>query len=430
MTEQPPRKDIAEAVADGRKWAVDTLAGWVRKDSVLGNERPAQEYIAHELAALGLDVTLLPVDPARIRALPGYSPADWSYDERPNVVATLEPGRKDGRSLIVNGHVDVVPPGPLSLWSHPPFEPMVYERDGRTWMHGRGAGDMKGGTVACLWALRTIAVLDLVPASPVVVQSVIEEECTGNGTLALCEAGYTADGCLVPEPFAETLLVQQVGVLWFRVHVLGRATHVLGARRGVNAIEKTWPLIRALRDMEREMNEDVPPAYAHLDHPLNLNVGIIRGGEWASSVAAECTVHLRMGLFPGDRLDDLKARIEHRVAEAADADPWLRESRPRVEYVGFAAEGCTFDPQTGLGRALDRAHGSWRGARPERLAATATTDVRFFDLYHGTPATCYGPDARDIHGADERVDVDSMQRVAEVVSSFVMDWCGVMRRGR
>jgi acetylornithine deacetylase len=147
-------------------------------------------------------------------------------------------------------------------------------------------------------------------------------------------------------------------------------------------------------------------------------------------VAGECTVRYRIGLFPGQRLDDLKRRIESRVAEAAAGDDWLRTSPPRVSYVGFQAEGASFDPESDAGRALVAAHRTWRGSAPEALAATATTDARFMSLYHGIPATCYGPKAVAIHGVDEKVSVDSMQRVAEVLSTFVAGWCGLAPRRR
>ena len=340
MLTAPGRQEIAEAVAARRSWAQETLCGWVRHGSVLGAEAGAQEYIAGVLEELGLAVSLEPVDPDLIRHLPGFSPVDWSYEGRPNVVGVHDPGQARGRSLIVNGHVDVVSPEPAALWSSPPFEPRLAGEGGQARLYGRGAGDMKGGTVSFLWALAALGDLGLEPAARVTVQSVIEEECTGNGTLALCAAGHTADACLIPEPFGETLLAAQVGVLWFQVHVLGRTTHVLGAGRGGNAIEKSWEIIRAMRALEEELNrpEQVPPLYAGVEHPINLNVGTIRGGDWASTVAGECLTRFRLGLFPGRRCADLMQRIEQRVAGVAAADAWLRDSPPVAgERAGGAA---------------------------------------------------------------------------------------------
>lgn len=428
----PDQQAIADAVAELEPWALDTLARFVRCDSSLGHERLAQEYIADVFERAGLAVRIHPVDLDRIRDLPGFSPVDWTYDDRPNVVGVHDPGASEGRSLILNGHVDVVTPEPAALWSSPPFEPRIVkdEPDGERWMLGRGAGDMKGGTTAYLWAIGALRELGFQPASKLIFQSPIEEECTGNGTLALCAHGYTADACLIPEPFDETILARQLGVLWFEVLLSGRTTHVLGTSQGVNAIEKSWVVIQALRELEKELNapERIPEGYRHVAHPLNLNVGVIRGGEWASTVAGECRTRLRMALFPGESCADLKKTIEQRVAEVAAQDSWLRQHPPEVQYVGFQAEGCEFDTEGELAQQLEQTHVAWRGSPPAKLAATCTTDVRFFNQYYGIPATCYGPTARDIHGADEQVSIDSMRRVAEVMSSFIGRWCGLKRR--
>lgn len=434
MTVAPDKNAVADAIRSRRDWAVGRLGGWVRLPSVLGRELQAQEYVADLYEEVGFDARFESIDVDELSVLPGFSPVDWSYRGRPNVVATRDPGRGEGRSLIFNGHVDVVSAEPSSLWTSPPFEPRIVanEEDGETWMYGRGAGDMKGGSMCFLWALSALRDMGLEPASKVVLQSPIEEECTGNGALALCASGHRADACWIPEPFAETVLRRQVGVVWFRVRVLGKTTHALGTAAGVNAIEKSWLFIQALRRLEEETNrpERIPATYAGVAHPINLNVGIITGGDWSSTVAGECTTHFRFAMFPGESLADLRARIEKTVADAAASDPAMKHFPPTVEFVGFQAEGCEFDVDSDFGRALKKSHRDWRGADPAELVATFTTDIRFFNLYYGIPSTCYGPKSRNIHGVDEKVSIDSMQRVAEVMTSFVVDWCGVRKRAK
>ena len=428
MTKKPTKQAIEQAVAARRAWAIEALCGWVEHASVLGNEAGAQDHVAGLMDRLGLRVKKEPIDIDRIRNLPGFSPVDWGYDGRPNVVGVHEPRHTEGRSLIFNGHVDVVSPEPAKLWTSPPFAPRVEQAD-ETRVFGRGAGDMKGGSISYLWALAALRDLGFEPAAPVTFQSVIEEECTGNGTLDLCAKGYRAEACLIPEPFHETVLCHQVGVLWFQVRVLGKTTHVLGAGRGVNAIEKSWQFIEAMHALEEDINRSVRPApYAAIDHPINLNVGIIDGGDWASTVAGECVTRFRLGSFPGEACEGVMKEIERRVAEVAAHDPWLREFPPKVEYVGFQAEGCSFDGTSDIAQALRNAHAAWRGRPPKDLTATCTTDIRFFNLYYDIPATCYGPAATDIHGVDEWVSLDSMQRVAEVIATLTGDWCGLTER--
>lgn len=431
MSVRPTREELTDAIRKRRTWAIDTLGDLVREPTVLGQEASGQKRLAAIYSALGYDVRTEPISRKQIEGRPGFSPVDWPLDGKENLVAIHDPGKKAGRSLAFNGHIDVVSPEPVSLWSSPPFEPRLVENeeDGETWMYGRGTGDMKGGTTSFLWALAALQDLGLEPASPVIFQSPVEEECSGNGSLAILANGHVADACIIPEPFGETILRRQVGVIWFTVRVIGKTTHVLAAGRGINAIEKSWLIIRAMRELEEEINrpENVPEAYSDIDHPANLNVGIIHGGDWASTVAGECAVHFRIGLFPGQRCEDVMAKIEERVRRVAESDPWLRESPPRVEYNGFQAEGCELDLDGDFGSMLRETHREWRGKDPEELSATATTDARYFKLYHDIPVTCYGPVARDIHGIDEKVSVDSMQRVAEVMADFTGRWCGLRR---
>ena len=428
---QVSQDTLRQAIADRRGWAIDRLGALVREPTVLGQERSGQLRVAELFEEVGLAPEMIPIQVDRIRDHPGFSPVDWELEGKENVVAVHEPADPEGRSLILNGHIDVVSPEPVAMWESPPFAPRVVENeeDGEAWMYGRGAGDMKGGTIAYSWALAALRDAGLEPASRLVCQSPVEEECTGNGALALLERGYTADACIIPEPFAETILARQVGVLWFQVRILGKTTHVLQAGGGVNAIEKAWVIIGAMRELEQELNRpnNVPEAYRHVDHPINLNVGVIDGGDWASTVAGECVIRFRLGLFPGESVEALQRKIEEKVRQAAEGDAWLSEFPPAVEYVGFHAEGCEFDVQGDLGRTLQEVHRGWRGQAPEELSATCTTDVRFFNLYHGIPATCYGPKARAIHGVDEKVSLDSIERVAQVLAGVVTRWCGVRR---
>src|SRR6202022_1185836 len=163
----------------------------------------------------------------------------------------------DGHSLILNGHIDVVSPEPASLWSSPPFSP---RRDGE-WLYGRGAGDMKAGLAAIVGAVRALQRLGLAPGAPVELQSVVEEECTGNGALACVLAGSIADAAIVTEPTGGAVWTSQVGVLWFQVRVIGRPAHAGEAPSGHNAIEATFAVIQALRALEAELNTHRPPPY-------------------------------------------------------------------------------------------------------------------------------------------------------------------------
>jgi acetylornithine deacetylase len=270
------------------------------------------------------------------------------------------------------------------------------------------------------------------PAAAVYVQSVVEEECTGNGMLACFQRGYRADAALIPEPFDEQLVSAQVGVIWFQVRVKGKPVHVLEAGSGFNAIDAALPLIAALKELEKRWNAPAHahPHYAHHEHPLNLNIGKIHGGDWASSVPAWCCVDVRMGIYPGQDIDAARAEIEACVFEAAGRDAYLRNNRPDIIYNGFLAEGyCLADDHRRGARlavaTLENAHFAVTGKSLQQAVITATTDARFPGLYWDTPALVYGPAADAIHGFNERVELESVRRVTQSIALFIAGWCGL-----
>lgn len=414
--------DIRRAVAELRDEAVERLAGIVREPSVLGDEAGAQRRMAAWFGELGLEVRRVPIDLDALRDRPGFSPPLIDYSGRENVVGMHRPAEATGRSLILNGHIDVVPPGPEHLWTEPPFEPAI--RDGR--MYGRGAGDMKAGIVAYTIAFAALRRLGVEPAAPIWLQSVVEEECTGNGALACLAAGYTADAAVIPEPFGQSLLTAQVGVMWARLHVSGRPAHVLDTAAGVNAIDAVYRLCNELRAMVEGWNapESRHAAWDGHPHPLNFNLGRLDGGDWTSTVPSAAVADVRIGFFPGMELEHIRAEVEQRIHEALQNDTALAGVNARVEWRGFQAQGCEMEPGDPMMRLLADSHQEITGQSIEHLASTATTDARFFQLYGDTPATCYGPAADAIHGIDESVDLDSMMEVATVLALFISRWCG------
>jgi acetylornithine deacetylase len=412
---------IMAAVDDGFERQVAITRDLTAIPSLRCQEATAQDFMAKAYRERGYSVDRWKIDLDAIRHLPGFSPVSVSYDDAWNVVATHRPRDIKGRSLILNGHIDVVPTGPADMWTNPPFEPHV--ADG--WLYGRGAGDMKSGLVAGLFAMDALRHAGLQPAADVYLQSVIEEECTGNGALACLERGYRADAAIIPEPMDNGLTVAQVGVMWFQVKVKGRPVHVAVAGTGANAIETCFPIMRALHELEAKWNADKHPAFHAVEHPLNFVVSRIEGGDWTSSVPAWCTFDVRIGIFPGMDLAWVRQQIEQTVASAAHNDPYLSNNPPAVAYHGFQAEGYVLENADEPVAVLEKSHRAVFGTELEKFAVTGTTDARFFGLYADTPALVYGPTADSIHGFDERVDLASVRRITQAIALFIADWCGV-----
>lgn len=397
----------------------------VRHPSLRGREHTAQEMIHAALSARGYAVDRWVIDVDEIRDHPGFSPVDVSYENAFNVVATHTPGRTRGRSLILNGHVDVVPEGPLEMWSRSPWEPHL-EGD---WLYGRGAADMKAGLAGNIFAIDAIRRAGFEPAATVYLQSVTEEECTGNGALACLVRGYRADAALITEPSNHTLVRGNVGVIWFRVRVEGHPVHVREAGAGANAIEAGYEIVSALRALEVELNAEKGdhPGWNDVHHPINLNLGKIAGGDWASSVPAWCDMDFRLAVYPDDEPARVARLIEERVGDAARDHPFLSNHPPRITWNGFFSRGYVLDPGTDAEATLAAAHREIEGAALDAPMGTAYLDARVFMLYDDCPALVYGPWGENIHGFDERVSLASVRRVTRTVALFVSRWCGLNR---
>jgi acetylornithine deacetylase len=410
-------EDILGAVAAEEAAMVDLLTELVGAPTVLGAEASGQAIMRRAFAGLGLEPFDVPLDAGALRAHPGGAPFTWDVSEKVNVLADWLPaGETDGRSLVLNGHIDVVSPEPSELWSGAPF---AARRDGE-WLYGRGAGDMKSGLAAMVGAVAGLQRLGHTPRGRVQLQSVVEEECTGHGALACVLAGHTADAAVLTEPTQGAIWPAQVGVLWFKVRVLGAPAHAGEAGNGANAIEASYRVIEALRALEAELNETRPALYAAYPHPINLNVGMIRGGDWPSTVAGECITHFRLATYPGDPVADLKARVEEVVAGVQTGAHHIE-----VLYEGFQCEGYELAPDAPLITGLSDACARTMGQVPPLFASTATTDARTFQLYGDTPAVCFGPVAENEHGVDERVHLPSVTSNAQALALFIADWCGV-----
>lgn len=418
--------DIIAAVDDGFGEQIEFTRELIRHPSLRGREHTAQEMVHEAMRQRGYSVERWAIDVEEIRDHPGFSPVAVDYQNAINVVATHRPPETLGRSLILNGHIDVVPEGPLDMWSRPPFDPHL---DG-DWLYGRGAGDMKAGIGANIFALDALRRIGWQPAATVYLQSVTEEECTGNGALSCLVRGYRADAAIITEPTDASLVRANVGVIWFRVRLRGHPVHVREAGSGSNAIEAAYRIIKQLRELEAEMNAEQTdwPAFAEYDHPINLNVGKIAGGDWASSVPAWCDMDLRIAVYPGQNPAEVARRIEAAVSVACKDHPFLSNNPAKVEYNGFFARGYVLEEGSEAEAALVAAHRTATGgAALDSDLAPAYLDGRVFVLYDDCPCLVYGPTAENIHGFDERVSLKSIRQTTRSLALFAARWCGLTR---
>ena len=423
--------------------------------SLDGQETPAQRRVAEWLDAEGFEVDVWPIDLDALARHP-----DWCHeverDEALGVVGWIGeraaareamPGQTPGdagRDLVFNGHIDVVPPGDESAWTTPPWDPAV--RDGR--VYGRGAVDMKGGLCCALFAAKAVRDAGVRLRGRLSVASVVGEEDGGTGTLATLLRGHTADGAVVVEPTRLRVVPAQAGSLMFRLVVHGLSAHGCVREEGVSAVEKFVPLLVALRRLEAERC-DVPaadgpgrtqaggrraavagdphaPLFAGYRLPWPIEVGIVRAGDWASSVPDTLIAEGRYGVAVGEDVAEARATFEQAIARAAADDPWLSAHPPDVEWWGGRFDPAVTDPHDAIVTAVSAATVAVTGSAPVVEGVTYGADMRLLVNCGRIPTVLFGPgDVRVAHMPDEHVSLAELEAAARALVVAAIRFCGV-----
>jgi acetylornithine deacetylase len=414
---------LTAAVEAGFDAQIELTRSLMRFPSQRGEEHAVQDFIFRQMRGRGLAVDRFGMDEAAITAHPGGGAFSPEHSDAPILVGIHRPKAETGRSLILQGHVDVVPTGPEEMWTHPPYSGVI-EGD---WLYGRGGADMKAGHAANFAVLDALKACGLQPAATLYLQSVVEEESTGNGALMTHLRGYRADAVLIPEPEYEMLVRANAGVLWFTFEVRGTPVHVREMGAGANAIDAAYRVIANLRELEAAWNarKGAHEHFAAEDHPINLNVGKIEGGDWGSSVPCWCKVQCRIAIYPGTRAADAMREIEAHVAAFARADRYLANNPPQLTFNGFKAEGYVLEPGSEAEAVLASAHKAATGEALKSFMTPAYLDARVHALYDQVPTLCYGPISKNIHGFDEAVSLASLKRITLAIALFTAQWCGV-----
>jgi acetylornithine deacetylase len=418
---------IQEAVDELKPKYVQTVKELVCIPSLLGFESHAQDYMEDLYRSCGLQVQKHTADIDNLRKHPGFmASASSDYGNRPNVIGQLR-GSSNHRSLILNGHVDVVSAEPEKDWTRDPWGGEI-EGDR---LYGRGAGDMKAGLIANLYALKVLNRAGLQPQGSVMLQSVVDEEAGGcGGTLACLMAGYTADGLLITEPHNLNITISHAGIKYFRVKVTGRTAHAGLAHKGVNAIGKMYRIYHALEELDRIRGKRIHfPLYEKgSGRSCHLNIGKLTAGEWPSMVAGNAVLECRIGYVPGESSEEIAKLVESVIFKAADKDDWLRDHPPEIEWFGWDTDPWHQDPSHPFIEELTKATADVLGHPADLIGRAAGNDGRF-SRYFQLPGACIGPTADNIHGIDENVSISSSLTLIKILSMFILKWCGVQPLG-
>jgi acetylornithine deacetylase len=390
-----------------------------------GFEQKAQYFVCDKLESLGLATEIVPSELEDLGDHPAFCDDGVPFRDRLNVVGRWTgSGRENhaARSLILNGHMDVVPTGAESLWSESPWSGSHH--DGR--VYGRGSCDMKAGLTANIFALQTLQALGFRPAGDVIIESVIGEESGGAGTLATIVKGFKADAAVITEPTQLRLCPVQSGALSFRIRVSGRAIHACMKPYGISAIEKFYVLMRAVQDLDRTRHVEYHnPLYEDPHNVAPINFGTIRGGDWPSTVPDQLVVEGRFGVLPGESIHTARRALAATLQQAATADPWLQQHPPELIWFEGQFESGETPPDAPIITAIADCHARTFGKPPVMQGVTYGSDLRLFTNHGKIPAVLYGPGSvANAHTVDEYVDLEEVISATKVLALIVATWCG------
>jgi acetylornithine deacetylase len=286
---------------------------------------------------------------------------------------------------------------------------------------------MKGGLACAIAAIAAIRAAGVRLQGRVLLQSVIGEEDGGCGTLAAVQRGHTADAAIIMEPTELRVAPAQAGALNFRISIPGQSAHGCVREEGVSAIEKFFPIYQALMDLERKRNATAPdPLFARYKLPYGICIGRAEAGNWASTVAELLTCEGRFGVAVGEDLAVARRTFAECIAAAAQADPWLCDHPPVLEWWGgqFAPASIASDhPIVGV---VSAAYGSVSGAPAVLEGMTYGADMRLLVNQGGVPTVMFGPgDVRNAHRPDEFVPLADLEIVTRSLALAVLRWCGI-----
>lgn len=433
------KQKVFEYLDNNKDELVEFMKSLVRIPSINhtfgGDEKTVQDRLANSLRSLDFaEVEQFAVDAEQVR---------------PNVVAVMR-GEGGGKSLLFNGHMDVVPIAEPQKWHSDPFEPIQQGNK----IYGRGTSDMKGGVSAAIWAMKAIKDCGISLRGDVLLQAVTGEESNEAeeiGTVQCLKRGYTADFAVVCEPSDLELHTASVGLFFFELIVEGKAVHISarnqvlfpqpagvpsGPEVGVDAFKKSLPFVNYFYSLEEQWNhrwrDAVLGAGGSPGHDVQgvglftINPSFIDGGEYLGSVPAK--VKLTYGVWYPDQLvkkEELWEEIRRGVEALASTDDFLRKNPPKLtvpvlqEWQGFHVPADHAGVRTMMGAIADV-----KECRAVLSGFRAVCDAAYLNK-HGVPAVVFGPGSLSwsVHGENEYITVDSLVAAAKVYASMMMDWC-------
>ncbi|EFC35936.1 acetylornithine deacetylase [Naegleria gruberi] len=434
---------------------LETFQRWVRYPSLPEQEHDVQidiaKYLKEELKFNKVDIWTMDEQTAELENNKFFN-TPRSFDSlakspivvgvldgsAPEEVETSTEGQvtafKKHKSLIINGHIDVVPVGnPKAWYLENPFSGHINNSN----IYGRGTTDMKGGLYAGLLAIeavqRALNVTNM--KGKIIVHSVVEEESGGAGTVSAVLRGYGhADAGIFPEPSNFLIFPQQQGSLWFRITVHGKSAHGGTRYDGISAIEKSQIVLNAIKKLEFERTHLIrnvlkQKLFENITIPVPINVGVIKGGEWPSSVPDFTVIEGRFGIIPNyETVEDAKKVLNDLVFKIiVEEDPEHFNAYPsKLEFIGASWVPGYVPLEHEFVSQLTKSFSQVTGQDPIIASSPWATDAGYVNALGNTPSVVFGPGVTHMaHQTNEYIPIENIYKAAEVIANTIVDWCGV-----
>ena len=416
------RKKLLEKIDQSRDKAVAFLRDMVVIPSVTGDEAQIQTFLSKYMTKIGLDVDMWETDWEELKKHPGYRPVDRGYEGRPNIVATWK-GAGGGRSLLLNGHTDVIPVGGGEGWSDNPWSATI--KNGR--MYGRGTADMKSGVASHIMAVECLKGAGLKPKGDVYINVVIDEEVSGHGTLDTVIRGYKADAGISGETSDLAVQPACIGRIWFEIEIHGKPAGIQKRYEGISGIELGNKIVKAVADLEAKRVATIThPLYPNALDTLPCIIGSFAAGNYPSAFPANCLLNGSIGTVPGEDHEGVKQSLVDQIARAAAEDPWMKLHPPKVRFVGYDAQASEIPRDHAIVETVCKNYKEITGRDPQISGRQGAADTRFLNLYANTPTVIFGPGSTAVmHADDEYVSIDDYMTSIKVMALSICDWCGV-----
>jgi len=404
--------EIAKVVQNNKEEYINLLKDLIALDTTHDKERVGQDLIISRLKNLPCEIDTFEVNTDKLLQYNEYNEG-YQYKDRPNVVATFK-GRGRGKSLILNGHMDTVFPSTPENWKFNPWNPQIV--DGK--LYGLGSCDMKAGLLALLFSMEVLHELEVPLLGDVIFQSVVDEEASGgNGTLACVDRGYRADGVLVAEPTELKPMAAHIGSVAFKLTFSGKASHSNLKWEGINSIEKSLPLLNALRELESKWQKE--QSHSLLPKPI-LSINRIDAGTGPIILPSTSVIEGNFTYLPG--WGQVINEFQDVIEEVTNQDGWLRENKPQLEWIHHVRPYSS-DPKGQWPQTVEKSIENYLDSGTKIEGFPTGADARILANVGEMSTIILGPGSiRQAHTVNEFVEIEEYLQSISLLSYIITNW--------